>query len=70
MRPGVEAASVVPSAPNQSPSHVKVQRSASATANKPHRRLSHGATTDQGAATPVSNAGTSHSSAQGFSAGA
>lgn len=27
---------------NQSPSHVKVQRSASATANKPHRRLSHG----------------------------
>lgn len=59
LRPGVEAAAV-PSAPNQSPSHVKVQRSASATANKPHRRLSHGATTDQGAATtaPVPNAGT------------
>ncbi|XP_049276425.1 MAP/microtubule affinity-regulating kinase 3 isoform X17 [Rhipicephalus sanguineus] len=50
LRPsGVEAAAV-PSAPNQSPSHVKVQRSASATANKPHRRLSHGAT-ESGATT-------------------
>ncbi|XP_077537651.1 MAP/microtubule affinity-regulating kinase 3-like isoform X5 [Haemaphysalis longicornis] len=66
LRPGVEAASVVPSAPNQSPSHVKVQRSASATANKPHRRLSHGATTDQGAATPVSNAGTPAAGGGGY----
>ncbi|XP_064484712.1 MAP/microtubule affinity-regulating kinase 3-like isoform X13 [Ornithodoros turicata] len=38
LRTGVENTAVV----NQSPSHVKVQRSASATANKPHRRLSHG----------------------------
>ncbi|XP_075723608.1 MAP/microtubule affinity-regulating kinase 3-like isoform X2 [Rhipicephalus microplus] len=63
LRPsGVEAAAV-PSAPNQSPSHVKVQRSASATANKPHRRLSHGATesgaTTQ-AATPSAGGGAAY----------
>lgn len=66
LRPGVEAAAVVPSAPNQSPSHVKVQRSASATANKPHRRLSHGATTDQASATPVANAGTPAAGGGGY----
>ncbi|EEC19479.1 map/microtubule affinity-regulating kinase 2,4, putative [Ixodes scapularis] len=47
LRPtGVEAVA------NQSPSHVKVQRSASATANKPHRRLSHTGDQAGSAATP------------------
>ncbi|CAN7999328.1 unnamed protein product [Ixodes hexagonus] len=51
LRPtGVEAVA------NQSPSHVKVQRSASATANKPHRRLSHTGG-DQGGGAATTNAG-------------
>ncbi|XP_077522520.1 MAP/microtubule affinity-regulating kinase 3 isoform X26 [Amblyomma americanum] len=58
LRPsGVEAAAV-PSAPSQSPSHVKVQRSASATANKPHRRLSHGATETGATQAATPSAGT------------